>query len=669
MYHRPRFLGYWLLFVAVCSLYGCLPPNPAPTTKPIAWWKFDEMTGATACDSSGHGNTGVVHGASRVPGRYAQALSLDGLDDWVEVPNSESLRGIRHLTVEAWVMLKGFPPAALHEWTGIIAYGTKARGMWELFVTHEGGVHFMLNWQTATETRITTRPVLKIDEWHHVIATYDGVTARVFVDGALEGQAACPELVYPDGEPYLAIGLDFPGGDEFLDGVIDEVLVYDTALAPDEPGAEYEFQLGDTVKVTDTGSAGLQVRSAPGGIVTNVVPDNWVFQVRSGIPETATLDGVSYAWWHVMDAQYEPSPHNGWVAERYLMSMPSSSLTPATVPAYFAAATDQVDSAVEQALQKVEDESEWYDYEKNVYLCLGFVRAVYNGVPMGWLSAYAAMDALQNQGRFYYAASNWNPPKGALVFFSSTSEYDHVGICVGAGQIAHVEGDRKAHVRDLGYIVQLPYIEAYAGWAYPPEEWLPGHSLIDRSLFCVEQGGFDYCSRFDWGYSSQWLQNGSTNEILLADARRAGTLEPIGSVDFDRIEIRLRSWACYADAWAKLTADNMELVVNSAAQVIARDDMEREVLERWTKWEHSAGGTARGGTASVVVSPADHSQALQVYVPTGIDASCAGVWAVRTFDMPSTVNTSDVTLRVFLLGEGQSYYHEGFMEILLYKTP
>jgi PKD repeat protein len=196
---------------------------------------------------------------------------------------------------------------------------------------------------------------------------------------------------------------------------------------------------------------------------------------------------------------------------------------------------------------------------------------------------------------------------------------------------------------------------------------VPPANPIGGILFCIEQGGFDYCSRTDWGYSSQWLQNGATSNILLADARGQGTLEPIGAVDFDRIVIRFEVWTCYADAWAKLTADNLRLIINSTAQVVGQDDMEGAVLARWTKWEHSTAGGVRGGDMSAVASPDDHSQALQVYVPSGIDASCAGVWATRSFDMPSTVNTSDVTLRVSLFAEGQGYFHEGYIAIFLYK--
>jgi len=79
------------------------------------------------------------------------------------------------------------------------------------------------------------------------------------------------------------------------------------------------------------------------------------------------------------------------------------------------------------------------------------------------------------------------------------------------------------------------------------------------TLFSVEQGGFDYARMYNWGYSNQWLQNGMVTEFLLADARKAGTTDQIGSVNFNRMEIALRTWACYPNAWASLTVDNMKL--------------------------------------------------------------------------------------------------------------
>ena len=237
---------------------------------------------------------------------------------------------------------------------------------------------------------------------------------------------------------------------------------------------EYEFHLGDTVKVVDTETDGLRVRSTPAGAVIALVPNNWVFQISNATPESATLNGVTYLWWYVIDAQYESSPTSGWVAEGYLTKVASNSLTPSTVPAYFTASTGQIDSVVEKALQEVKDDSLWYDHARNVGLCLGFVRHVFDGDRLGWESARAALNALEGRGLFHPADECWNPPTGALVFFESNRnpDYDHVGVCVGSRQVAHAEG--RARIRDLNYIVQLDYIDSYAGWAYPPEEWCEG---------------------------------------------------------------------------------------------------------------------------------------------------------------------------------------------------
>ncbi|MCX6092596.1 MAG: hypothetical protein NTX23_07000, partial [Candidatus Bipolaricaulota bacterium] len=183
---------------------------------------------------------------------------------------------------------------------------------------------------------------------------------------------------------------------------------------------------------------------------------------------------------------------------------------------------------------------------------------------------------------------------------------------------------------------------------------LPGQPWHPRNLAYVEPGAY---------HSGQWLQNRATNEIHLADAKKAGSLESIGAVDFNRIEIRLRVWSCYSDASARLTADNIEVLLGSTGQVIASDDMEGSVLQRWEQWEWS-----RGGDLMAVISPDDQSHALQMYVPNGVNASCAGVWAVRTFNLPFTVNTSNVDLRLFIGAEGSGNYHEGFFEVRLYKA-
>jgi len=199
-----------------------------------------------------------------------------------------------------------------------------------------------------------------------------------------------------------------------------------------------------------------------------------------------------------------------------------------------------------------------------------------------------------------------------------------------------------------------------------PQTITPDYRLVATLRFCVGQGSFDYCGRFDWGYSSQWLSNGKASQIRLAEAREAGTANQIGAVYFDRVEIHLRTWACYTDAWAKLTVDNIQLVSKAAGQTITLDDMEGQVTQRWAKQEHVYGGSVRGGSLSAPLS-ANGSQALQVTLPSGVDAYCAGARAVRVFDLPSTLSTADVALSLLSVVDGQGAYHEGFVEVFLYR--
>jgi len=68
--------------------------------------------------------------------------------------------------------------------------------------------------------------------WYHVTATYDGSTARLYVDGALTGETACDDLLYPGEGSFVAVGVDFPGLDEYFNGLIDELRIYDQVVAP-----------------------------------------------------------------------------------------------------------------------------------------------------------------------------------------------------------------------------------------------------------------------------------------------------------------------------------------------------------------------------------------------------------------------------------------------------
>ena len=93
--------------IACAIAFSVLPLLPAAAhaaAGPVAAYGFSETAGATVTDSSSLGNTGTLEGATRVAGgKYGAALSFDGTNDRVRIPDSASLDLTSGMTLEAWV--------------------------------------------------------------------------------------------------------------------------------------------------------------------------------------------------------------------------------------------------------------------------------------------------------------------------------------------------------------------------------------------------------------------------------------------------------------------------------------------------------------------------------------------------------------------------------------
>jgi len=300
--------------------------------------------------------------------------------------------------------------------------------------------------------------------WHEARIAFDNGYIEVYVDGVLVLSHTISDFQSFQG--YF--GFTSATGTAINRHEIDNIRLWDSFKG----GQQGRFSVGSVVKVTGTGGSALRIRSSAAGDVEAAVPDGWVFEIRGG-PQTAELNGTTYKWWLVRDAEYDSPGLTGWVAESYLEEVASLNLVPGDEWQTFLNGQAQAIDAVARARQYEAAGTEFYDAQHQVTRCLGFVRESY-GSSYGWISARVALDDLESRGLFHSAAESWNPPVGALVFFDSNlnPQYDHVGLFLGARQVAHVEGDRKAHIRDLGEIVQYSYIDEYLGWAYPPEEWL-----------------------------------------------------------------------------------------------------------------------------------------------------------------------------------------------------
>jgi ligand-binding sensor domain-containing protein len=94
------------LIMCVVFLTAAVLASSALAVDPnlVAWYKFDEGSGTTALDSA-NGHNGTVNGATWTAGKVGGALSFDGVNDYVDVPDNPALRFTQNssFTLCAWV--------------------------------------------------------------------------------------------------------------------------------------------------------------------------------------------------------------------------------------------------------------------------------------------------------------------------------------------------------------------------------------------------------------------------------------------------------------------------------------------------------------------------------------------------------------------------------------
>ncbi|WP_084285447.1 LamG-like jellyroll fold domain-containing protein [Solirubrobacter soli] len=208
------------------------PTMASAATNPVASYGFEETSGSTATDSSGNGNTGTITGATRVTtGKFGKALSFDGTSDWVRVLDSNSLDLTAGMTIEAWVN-----PMSAGAYRTVVMKQRPGDLAWALYGSGPSTPSAQLTAGAGDYKRADGSSVLPQGTWSHLAATYDGATLRLYINGVLTASSAY------SGSLNVSTGDLYIGGNnvwsEWFDGTIDEVRIYDRALAATEIQAD-----------------------------------------------------------------------------------------------------------------------------------------------------------------------------------------------------------------------------------------------------------------------------------------------------------------------------------------------------------------------------------------------------------------------------------------------
>ena len=234
--------------------------TPPPVAGLVAWWTGDN----TASDSAGGNDSTLVNGAAYAAGQIGSAFSFDGVNDRVQVPDSESLKLSESLTIEGWVKANSIPVAGQQ---GEILFRGDDRGgldPYSLSVQAHGMLRFEVSGLTEAMSVYSLMPV---GQFVHIVGTLDDATGvmRLYLNGVLMSQTVTTARPFGDLDPASnpGIGIGNHGGypttpHNFpFHGLIDELKVYERALTGEEVLENFNVGKGNlqpTVTVSDASS-------------------------------------------------------------------------------------------------------------------------------------------------------------------------------------------------------------------------------------------------------------------------------------------------------------------------------------------------------------------------------------------------------------------------------
>jgi hypothetical protein len=208
-----------------CVASGSLTSRPARLLiqQDVGYWPFD----GNPKDALGSNNGIPAGNPAYTTGHAAQAIILDGVDDYITLP--AGIADARDMTVAAWVYWNGG-----NQWQRIFDFGNNTSQY--LFLTPRSGsntLRFAI--KNGDSEQIVETSQLSTSQWVHLAVVLRENTATLYKNGKPVSSSGAITLDPIDFSPALNyIGKSLWSADPLFSGRIDEFRVYSYALSGPE---------------------------------------------------------------------------------------------------------------------------------------------------------------------------------------------------------------------------------------------------------------------------------------------------------------------------------------------------------------------------------------------------------------------------------------------------
>jgi Concanavalin A-like lectin/glucanases superfamily/Divergent InlB B-repeat domain/Fibronectin type III domain len=216
--------------VSITATYVPAPGSGANPPNQVLALSFREGSGTAVADSSGSNHNGtLMNGPTWIAGKFGNAISLDGSNDYVSVINSDTLNfGTGDFTIAAWIKRQAIgaedtilSKTATGSWTG-------------------GGKEFFINGDDSrlsfgvfnVDEVFSTGTIVNDGLWHHVAVSFNSQSSTVtfFIDGVAKGGGTLGMPADVGGHVVKIGGHPL----HYFGGQLDEFRIFNRALSSGE---------------------------------------------------------------------------------------------------------------------------------------------------------------------------------------------------------------------------------------------------------------------------------------------------------------------------------------------------------------------------------------------------------------------------------------------------
>ena len=210
----------------------------------------------------------------------SNSLSFDGSNDYVDLSSMVAPGGDSPRTLTAWIK-----PNSVSGYTTIAGWGNDSYHQLFNISLNNGNLFwhgYSNDWGGST--------IMNPDTWYHIVATYDGTTQKLYVNGNLDGSYV-PSYDLMTGTGNVVIG-KFPDAlnIRYFDGIIDDVSIWNTSLTQEQ----IQSNMSTAPTGSETGLVGYWNLNEGSGTTVNDLTSNGNNGTINGASWSTDVSSSSY---------------------------------------------------------------------------------------------------------------------------------------------------------------------------------------------------------------------------------------------------------------------------------------------------------------------------------------------------------------------------------------